>query len=92
MAVKLLTNMVGIERIPMFRIKTTTKNKAVFLSPFVFTDDQAEKKIKSISKWHTKWGWPKFEILPIKKYPKHTIWKKNHQYFGLLIKKRSRIV
>ena len=65
----------------MFRIKTTTKNKAVFLSPFVFTEDQAEKKIKSIQRWHYWRGWPKFEVVPVDKYPEHTVWKKNHPIF-----------
>ena len=69
----------------MFRIKTTQKNKAVFLSLFVFTEKQAETKIKSISKWLTKWGWPKIEIVPAEKYPELSVWKERHPIFDLMI-------
>lgn len=62
----------------MFRIKTIGKNKAVFLSPFVFTEDQAERKIKSIKRWLTRWDWPKFEIVPVKKYPELAVYGTMH--------------
>ena len=65
----------------MVRIKTTTKNKAVFQSPFVFTDDQAAKKIKSIQKWHTWRGRPKFETVPVNKHHPSTVWRPSHPIF-----------
>ncbi len=61
----------------MFRIKTISKNKA-FLSPFVFTKDQAERKIESIKKWLTRWNSPKFEIVPVEKYPEYAVYEKTH--------------
>lgn len=65
----------------MYRIKTTTETGAEFLSPFVFTEDQAEKKIKSIVKWHTWQGWPKFELVSVDKYHKLAVWKEQHPIF-----------
>ena len=76
----------------MFRIKTTCKNKAVFLSPFVFTEDQAEKKIKSIQRWHYWRDWPKFEIVSVKKYPEHTAWKKTHPIFDPMVNESLRML
>ncbi len=69
----------------MFRIKTTHKNKAVFYSPFVFTEAQAEKKINSIKKWLTRWDWPKFEIVPVKKWPEHAVYEKTHPIFDPMV-------
>ncbi len=51
------------------------------MSPFVFTEDQAEKKIKSIAKWRTWRGWPKFELVEADNYPKLAIWKEQHPIF-----------
>lgn len=76
----------------MFRIKTTGKNKAVFLSPFVFTEDQAEKKIKSIKKWLTRWDWPKFESVPVKKHPEHAVWKERHPIFDPMVNESMRML
>ena len=76
----------------MFRIKTTTKNKAVFLSPFVFTGDQAEKKIKSIQRWHSRRGWPKFEIVPVKKHPDIAVWKELHPIFDPMVNESMRML
>ncbi len=75
----------------MFRIKTTGKNKAVFLSPFVFTEAQAEKKINSIKKWLTRWNWPKFEIVPVEKYPEHAVWKELHPIFDPMVNESMRM-
>ncbi len=74
----------------MFRIKTISKNKAV-LSPFVFTQDQAERKIRSIKKWLTRWDWPKFEIVPVKKYPEHAVWKELHPIFDPMVNESMRM-
>ena len=76
----------------MFRIKTTTKNKAVFLSPFVFTEAQAEKKIKSIQRWHTRWKSPEFEIVPVEKYPDIAVWKKTHPIFDPMVNESLRML
>ncbi len=76
----------------MFRIKTIGKNKAVFLSPFVFTEDQTEKKINSIKKWLTRWNWPKFEIVPVKKWPEHAVWKERHPIFDPMLSESMRIL
>ncbi len=76
----------------MFRIKTTCKNKTIFLSPFVFTEDQAEKKINSIKKWLTRWNWPKFEIVPVKKYPEHAVYEKTHPIFDPMVNESMRML
>lgn len=76
----------------MFRIKTIGKNKAVFLSPFVFTEAQAEKKIKSIKKWLTRWDQPKFEIVPVKKYLEHAVWKERHPIFDPMVNESMRML
>ena len=69
----------------MVRIKTTTKIGAIFMSPFVFTEAQAEKKIRSIQKWHRWRDWPKFEIVPVDKYHELTVWKENHPIFDPMV-------
>ncbi len=76
----------------MFRIKTISKKKANFLSPFVFTEDQAEKKINSIKKWLTRWSWPKFEIVPVEKYPEHAVWKELHPIFDPMVNESMRML
>ncbi len=76
----------------MFRIKTTSKNKAAFYSPFVFTEDQAERKIRSIKKWLTRWDWPKFEIVPVKKWPEHAVWKELHPIFDPMVSESMRML
>ena len=76
----------------MFRIKTTTKNKAVFLSPFVFTEDQSYKKIMSLRRWHTRWKWPEFDIVPVKKYPEHAVWKERHPIFDPMVNESMRML
>jgi hypothetical protein len=76
----------------MFRIKTTTKNKAVFLSPFVFTEAQAEKKINSIRRWLTRYDWPKFELVPVEKHPEHAVWKELHPIFDPMVNESMRML
>ncbi len=76
----------------MVRIKTISKNKANFLSPFVFTEAQAEKKINSIKKWLTRWSWPKFEIVPAKKYPEHAVWKELHPIFDPMVNESMKML
>ena len=65
----------------MVRIKTTTKNRAVFLSPFTFTEEQAERKIWSSLKWHQWRNRPKFKIVPVNEYHPSTVWKPIHPIF-----------
>ena len=65
----------------MVRVKTTTRAGVEFLSPFIFTEEQAEKKIKSIAKWHAWREWPKFELVPVDKYHKLAVWKEQHPIF-----------
>lgn len=65
----------------MVRIKTILKNGNEFLSPFVFTEDQAEKKIRSIKRWHQWQGWPEFETVEVKKHHPLTLWKEEHPIF-----------
>ncbi len=47
----------------------------------MFTEDQAEKKIKSIAKWHVWREWPKFELVSVDKYHKLAAWKEQHPIF-----------
>jgi len=50
----------------MFRIKTTTMEGKIFLSPFVYERHEAEKLVSNLSTWH---HLPKFEIVPVNGYP-----------------------
>lgn len=51
----------------MVRIKTTTRIiKKEFLSPFVYTENEAKKLIDSLLTWHKT---PKYEIVHVKGYP-----------------------
>ena len=83
----------------MVRIKTECKNKAEFMSPFLFTRKQAERKIESIQQWHMRRGHPKFEIVPEKRaqigafstikgkitpFLPIAVWKENHEIFSLM--------
>ena len=51
------------------------------MSPFAFTEEQAERKIKSIQKWHKWIDRPKFEIVPVNEYHPSTVWKPIHPIF-----------
>lgn len=62
----------------MVRIKTIQKSGATFLSPFVFTQEQAEKKINSIKKWLKRTA---FEIVPVDKFNPLSVWKEIHPIF-----------
>lgn len=51
----------------MVRIKTTTTGGKEFLSPFVYTLEEAEKLISRMLDWHDD---PKYETVPISKFPR----------------------
>lgn len=51
----------------MYRLKTTTEAGKVFLGPFVYTEDFAERRVRKISSWHRK---PTIQILKVDRYPK----------------------
>lgn len=51
----------------MVRIRTTTSLGKIFLSPFVFTQEKAEKLITKISEWHST---PTYEIIKVESWPK----------------------
>ena len=50
----------------MVRIKTVTSAGIIFLSPFVYTLEEAEEKIESLLSWHDT---PEYHTVEVKKYP-----------------------
>ena len=67
----------------MVRIKTTSKKSGeVFTSPFVFTMEQAEKKVEKLERWLKK---EKFEIVPAGKHHQSTEYKEAHRVFDPLL-------
>jgi hypothetical protein len=69
----------------MVRIKTILKDGKEFLSPFVFTKEQAEKKISSTKRWHQWRGWPMFELVSVDKFHPLTEWKEDHPIFDQFV-------
>lgn len=51
----------------MFRIKTTTRKKKVFLSPLVYTLKEAENLIDKLLGWHRE---PSYETVRVNKHPR----------------------
>lgn len=62
----------------LIRLKTITSKGKVLLSPFVFEEEEARKRIKSASKTFEKVSKHKCstELLKVSKYPRSAVWSK----------------
>lgn len=58
------------------RLKTITSKGVVFLSPFVFKEEEAKRRIKSASKTFERGRGTKTELLRLSKYPRSAVWLK----------------
>jgi len=56
------------------RLKTITSKGKVFFSPFVFKEEEAERRAKSASKTFERKTGSKTELVKVSRYPRTAVW------------------
>ena len=60
----------------MIRLKTITSEGSILLSPFVFKEEEAKRRIKSALKTFEKDRGTRTELLKVSRYPRGAVWSK----------------